>query len=71
MIARTNSRALASGIKKRLVLMAAGLTVATALGFAALAGPGAGVVSANSGALVINYFGCTLLDGNGRITLAS
>ena len=71
MIARTNSRALVSGIKKRVVLIAAGLTVATVLGFTALAGPGAGMASANSGALVIDDFGCRLLDGNGRITFAS
>lgn len=71
MIARTNSRFLVSGIKKRVALMAAGLTVATVLGFTTLAGPGTGVASANSGALVIDDFGCRLLDGNGRITFTS
>ena len=71
MVTQTNSRALVWGIKQRLVLMAAALTVATVLGFTALAGPGAGVASASSGALVIDDLGCGLLDGNGRITYAS
>ena len=71
MIARTSSKALVSGIKKRVVLMAAGLTVSAVLGFTALAGSGAGAASANSGALVIDEFGCRLLDGNGYMTWAS
>ena len=71
MITETNSKALASGFKKRVVLMAAGLTVAVVLGFTALAGPGAGVASASSGALVIDDFGCGLLDGNGGFTFTT
>ena len=71
MVARTNLREVVSRINKRVVFMAAGLTVATVLGFTALAGPGAAVASASSGALVIDDLGCRLLDGNGRITYAS
>ena len=71
MIALSNSKGLVSGLKKRVVLIAAGLTVATVLGFTALPGLGGGVASANSGALVIDGFGCRLLDGNGHIIYAS
>lgn len=68
---RTNSRVLAPGLKKRVTLMAAGLTVAIVLGFTAMAGPGVGVASADSAALVIDGRLCGLLDGNGKIVLTN
>ena len=71
MTTQTNSSTLVSGMKKRVVLMAAGLTVATVLVFTSLASPGAGVASANSGALVIDGRSCGLLDGDGYIVRSS
>ena len=67
----TNTRVLVSGLKKRVVLMVTGITVAAVLGFTAWTGLGAATASADSGALVINDFGCLLLDGNGNIVFTT
>ena len=70
MIVQTNSKAPFPGLKKRAALIAAGLTVAVVLGLNSLVGPGVASASADSAALVIDGFGCGLLDGNGRIVRA-
>ena len=71
MIMQRNFRSITSGFKKRVAVIAAGLVVASVLGFSVLTPAGTGVASANSGALVIDDFGCRLLDGYGRIVYAS
>ena len=71
MFPATNTWVLVSGLKKRVVLTVAGITVAAVLGFTALAGLGVGVAHAGNGALVINDFGCLLLDGDGEIVFTS
>ena len=58
MIAETESGVFSSGFKKHLALIAAGLAILTLLVLAALTSPGIGLASANSGALVIDDFGC-------------
>ena len=71
MKARTNTWILGSRLKKRVALTVAGITVATVLGFTAMAGPGAGVASADSAALLIDNRLCGLLDGDGNIVIIS